>query len=275
MEHKNFFSSQVEVDTNMYLNFEIHGTNDLSDRILFIQGMNTGIGGWLEQIEYFKNYQICVFDNRGVGKSSEYKGRTTTQLYASDVEKLVKYLGWEKFHVVGLSMGGMIAQEYAYLEPEKVKSLTLCATYHNPYNNLPSFDIFKNIYNYRSSYEDIAIHNMFSKEFVENNYELAAKLFQSKTEKDGEVPLSTRISQFLAVLTHNMQDERLNTIKHIPTWVCTGTSDYIVNPSNTLRMIDILKPKKHTIYPGIGHSLNMEIAEQFNKDLQKFIDEHK
>lgn len=272
--NQNFFASKVEVEENIYLYFEIYGTSEMKHRIIFIQGMNAGIGGWLPQIEYFKDKaQVCVFYNRGIGKSSPYNGLHSTQLFAQDSKKLIDYLKWDNFHLVGISMGGMIIQELAHLLPkEMIKSMTLCATYCSPYSNIPIWDTISNFWKGKTMEEKI-MHNMFSKTFMQDNYEEAEQIFQAKVEKDGRPSLWTMMNQLTAALTHNMPVDRLSQLQEIPIWVCTGTEDTIVRPHNSIQLIETLKPKKYTIYPNVGHALNLEIAEQFNQELHEFIEE--
>ena len=58
-------------------------------------------------------YRVVTFDNRGVGKTTMPPGPYTTRQFAQDTKGLVDHLGLSGFHMVGTSMGGMIAQEYA------------------------------------------------------------------------------------------------------------------------------------------------------------------
>ena len=80
------------------------------------------------QVEYFSNipeFSVCIFDNRGSGFSSVPQQKYTTTMLANDALALITHLGWGNVHVVGLSMGGMIAQELAWILGDRVKSLDL------------------------------------------------------------------------------------------------------------------------------------------------------
>ena len=70
-------------------------------------------------------YRVLTFDNRGVGKSTMPPGPYTTRRFAQDTKGLVDHLGLMGFHMVGTSMGGMIAQEYAIAYGADLKSVTL------------------------------------------------------------------------------------------------------------------------------------------------------
>lgn len=76
-------------------------------------------------------FQVVIFDNRGVGNSTEVPTLSWTTLdMAHDALQLVDSLGWGKVHVVGNSMGGMIAQHLALLLGRRVKSLTYESQQH-------------------------------------------------------------------------------------------------------------------------------------------------
>ena len=77
-----------------------------------IQGTGVAGCGWSPQVEALQNrYQLAWFDNRGIGKSP---GKPTTlDAMAKDVEEVLEHLGWADAHVVGHSLGGVIAQAFA------------------------------------------------------------------------------------------------------------------------------------------------------------------
>ena len=109
---------------------------------------------------------------------------------------------------------------------------------------------------------------------MSENYEEAKELYQQKTEYDQETPLIQTFNQLAAVHTHYLSKNQLKKIKdsEIPIWICTGTDDKLVKPQNSLYLMDILKPIKSTIFSGVGHCVNLEVANQFNEELLKFLE---
>eukprot|EP00842_Homolaphlyctis_polyrhiza_P000770 jgi/Hompol1/1694/HPOL_002748-RA len=110
--------------------YEVHGAGP--QHILFINGMGSIAHLWDPQVEFFLQYSefsMCIFDNRGSGQSSSPLGRYTTKMMAKDTVALLAHLGWKKVHVVSVSMGGMIAQELAYILGDDIQSLCLVSTY--------------------------------------------------------------------------------------------------------------------------------------------------
>ena len=77
-------------------------------------------------------YRVLTFDNRGVGETSKPAGPYTSEMLADDTKALVTELGIDRFHLMGVSMGGMVVQEYALKYGADLQSLTLACTYAAP-----------------------------------------------------------------------------------------------------------------------------------------------
>jgi 3-oxoadipate enol-lactonase len=118
---------QIEVPGTQ-LNYERAGDGE---QLLLIQGMSATHLAWgrtlLDLLE--RDFDCIVFDNRGIGLSAPFEGRFSTADMAADAVGLLDALDIERAHVFGISMGGMIAQELALAQPERLASLGLGATY--------------------------------------------------------------------------------------------------------------------------------------------------
>src|SRR3954451_10722722 len=99
--------------------------------LLLIQGMSGTHVSWGEAFKgrLEEGFDVVAFDNRGIGLSAPVDGPFTIAEMAEDTAGLLEALGIESPHVVGISMGGMIAQELALAHPERLRSLTLGCTY--------------------------------------------------------------------------------------------------------------------------------------------------
>jgi pimeloyl-ACP methyl ester carboxylesterase len=106
--------------------FERHG--EAGEPLVFIHGYTGDISDWRFQIQAFApTNRVLVLDNRGHGRSEAPRDRSAYAVaqMALDVEALAIEVGFERYHLVGHSMGGAIAQEIALASPGRLLSLTL------------------------------------------------------------------------------------------------------------------------------------------------------
>ncbi|HLK90861.1 MAG TPA: alpha/beta fold hydrolase [Polyangia bacterium] len=98
--------------------------------VLFIQGAGARGEVWRPQLEPLSaRYATVAFDNRGLGKSRILSGELTLEAMADDALAIMDHLGIERFHLVGHSMGGLIAQEVALRAPARARTLSLLCTF--------------------------------------------------------------------------------------------------------------------------------------------------
>jgi 3-oxoadipate enol-lactonase len=99
--------------------------------LLLIQGMSGTHLTWgepfLSRLE--PDFDCVVFDNRGIGNSAEVSAPFTIAELADDALAVMDAAGLETAHVLGISMGGMVAQQVALMAPERLRTLTLGCTY--------------------------------------------------------------------------------------------------------------------------------------------------
>ena len=109
------------------IHYELQGQGE---PVLFIQGCGVTGSGWDPQVmELSRDFQCLIFDNRGIGRSRTSDPMLTVEKMAADALELITATGWESAHVVGHSLGGVIAQQLALDAPERVKSLSLLCTF--------------------------------------------------------------------------------------------------------------------------------------------------
>src|SRR3954468_7524745 len=113
------------------LHYERHG--DAGDPLLLVMGLGSPLEFWEYQTPVFaRTHRVCVYDNRGVGRSDKPAGPYDVRTLADDAVAVMDACGFGRAHVVGLSMGGMIAQELAVRHPERGGALVLAATSAKP-----------------------------------------------------------------------------------------------------------------------------------------------
>ena len=98
--------------------------------VLFIQGCGVQGSGWLPQIEALSEKYTCIwFDNRGVGYSQPIGAKLSVYRMAQDTRAILRASGHTRAHIVGHSLGGLVAQRFAIDNPSSVMSLALLCTF--------------------------------------------------------------------------------------------------------------------------------------------------
>ena len=114
----------------MNLNSQNHYTyiDNKTIPIVFIHGVGLDRKMWTPQINYFKNYSTLNYDLLWHGKSPFNKEKITMNDYVEQLQSLTELLNIDKFHLVGFSIGSLIALNFAAYFQQKLSSLTLIAT---------------------------------------------------------------------------------------------------------------------------------------------------
>lgn len=270
-------------EINIY--YEIVGEGE---PLVLIMGLGTDHLGWMFQVPTLsEKYKLLLFDNRGVGLSDKPAGPYTIRMMADDTASLLEELKIEKAHILGISMGGMIAQELAINYPQKVGSLILAATYAAPDEKIR--EVMSNGLKYfvgvekLDKIEEINFNNInmekimkfmmpliLSQEFINNNQELINQMIQQMLAT--EPSPQAFLAQAIATQNHNTLD-RLNNIT-APTLVLTGDKDILISPSHSEILAQKIPKAKLVKCEGGTHGFNLELKERFNKEVLNFLQEN-
>ena len=122
----------VATINDISINYKLEGDGD--ETIVLINGLADDLETWAYQMDDFlaAGYRVLRLDNRGIGASSKPAGPYSSRMLADDAKALVDQLGITDFHLMGVSMGGMIAQEYALAYGSDLRSVTFGCTYAAP-----------------------------------------------------------------------------------------------------------------------------------------------
>lgn len=106
--------------------YEIRGDGDPA---ILVHGFGAKKESWIAQTNPLaKHFKVIRFDNRGAGKSDRPDGPYTMEIFADDINALLDYLKFEKVHIIGWSLGGMIVQNFVIKYPNRVNKMVLINT---------------------------------------------------------------------------------------------------------------------------------------------------
>jgi len=255
------------------LNYRLEGEGD--ETIVLVNGLADDLETWVFQVEDLvaAGYRVLRFDNRGVGSSSAPPGPYTTRQFAEDTKALVDELGLLDIHLVGVSMGGMIAQEYAIAWSDDLRSLTLACTYAAPGPFCSRmFSMWADLapkLGVPFVMRDVTLWAFTVPFFEEREEEL--KEFEAAMAELPQ-PLEAYLAQLSSIRTHDATD-RLGQIK-APTLVIAGEEDILIPVRLSRRLHEGIAGSQWTTTKG-GHACLWEHPSEFNSALLEFVNAHR
>ncbi|KAK3901563.1 hypothetical protein C8A05DRAFT_16271 [Staphylotrichum tortipilum] len=305
------------------ISWEIHGVGP--KKIVFIMGLAGLKTGWQRQTLHFGHerrdeYSVLILDNRGIGASSKPLMRYSTSEMAMDLAEVLAHpsVGWlpsfplpagtpsvpRTLHIVGISMGGMIAQELALLIPGAISTLSLICT-AAAIQNTTTFT--ENLANRASmlipksvdrSVSDTA-HQLFAASwltapddahlpdasttlgvkgsygmFPTNFHRFAAQEMHKRLDP-GKFGMKGFLLQLIAAGWHHKSAEQLakmaDEIGRERILVMHGTADGMISFPHGERLIEMVKPGRRLVVEGMGHVPLVERCEWFNGVVEEIV----
>jgi pimeloyl-ACP methyl ester carboxylesterase len=236
------------------IHYEVTGEKS-AEPVVLIQGLGLGARFWFDMPRRLVDagYRVVVLDNRGVGKSDRPRGPYRVHHMADDVAHVLEASGVGQANVVGISLGGMIAQEVALRHPARVRGLVLLATTAGlPHARLPSPKMLKMLVTMPFKRNDPA-HNLLL--LPEHELHRAGELLKEWPGAIREEPLSLRsfVYQLAGVALHST-GFRLKKIK-CPTVVVHGTGDLLIPAANSAVIAGRIPRARLEIIDRCGHGI--------------------
>ena len=272
--------------TSLY--YEVHGDGE---PLLCIMGLGGNLHFWEFQIAALAaHHRVIAFDNRGAGRSDKPPGPYTIPILADDAIAVLDAVGVPRAHVLGISMGGMIAQDLALRYPDRVGALVLACTFARPdertrniaesgaaqvgtpsplamMRNGGGFDLssvdVKQLFKFMMSM-------VLSPEFMQREKEWLRTLLE-RAQSYG-FSIEAFLAQVAAVMNHDAA-ERLKDLK-APTLVMTGTADVLVPPHHSDELAQLIPGATLLKIEGGTHGFNVERRDEFNAAVLEFVARH-
>ena len=224
--------------------------------LLLIMGMSGTHLSWgepfLSQLE--RDFRVTVYDHRGVGNSARAVAGYSIADLADDAAGLLDHLGLESSHVLGISMGGMVAQQLALRHPSRVRTLTLGCTYSGGEGSmLTSPDVFGRLGEaWQSGDRERALRTGWE---VNVSSRFASRDEEYAKFKDAALALPVAVpvilGQVQAIGGHDV-GERLGEIS-VPSLVVHGTEDQMLSVDNGRMIASRIPGARLEVLDGVGH----------------------
>jgi len=261
--------------------FEVHGNH--GSPLLMINGLGCSKTCWSSELIRLLNTQhrVIIFDNRGTGQSDKPTTPFTMSDLASDAMSILDDLRIDRAHVVGVSMGGMIAQHVALNYSARVQSLVLASTtsvWDHPEFVAPTQEVLMQFAKPASGNPAQDMRDgwwiSYPPAFIESHRNwLEQELQKSLALVYPETPDYARELQMGAVLSSHNTYDKLSQIT-CPTLVQTGTEDVLIPPENSRILAKLIPNARLIEYSGYGHDMLGPCEEKAAQDILDFVAEN-
>jgi pimeloyl-ACP methyl ester carboxylesterase len=241
--------------------------------LVLIMGLTATMDWWdpvlLEELS--RSYRVIIFDNRGAGRSECPRGDFSIELFADDTVALMDSLGIDRAHVLGYSMGGMVAQELVLRHPQRVGKLMLYATYCGGSDSVfGDKEVLARLVDRSGTVDDLVERSMglmFSRDWIEDNRAVLDEF--KRRYLIAPTPDHVAARQFMATVNFDASD-RISGIEK-PTLVACGMEDILIPPQNSSLIASKIPDAELIAYPHAGHGFIWQDREQCLEDLADFL----
>jgi len=248
----------VHVGPAPRLALTVHGSGPL---VVFLHGIGGNRHHWNEQLPIFATrFKAVAWDARGYGDSDDYAGGLRFDDFTADLLRVLDHFKQQKAHLVGLSMGGRIARNFALRHPGRVAKLVLA-------NTTPGFDALtpeqvKKFVEERRNRSPESMRALISRHARPGAYEDLLASFKA-----------LRQPSYLKTLEASVTQDRAAAIERIraPTLVITSDEDQVYPPSIARNMAKRIPGARLAVISGAGHLSNLEQPGQFNQVVLRFL----
>ena len=250
--------------------FSFNKVNEKSP-IVFIHGVGLTKEMWEPQINFFKDYNTITYDLLGHGKTPLKKSKLSFEDFFSQLNKLINELNFKKIHLVGFSLGALIARHFASEHSDKLSSLIIYGSIYKRTED--QIRVVKNRFETakmnKPASKKAALRRWLSEDFSKKNPNIYNKIFNI-LEKNKRLDFLKSYEIFVKYV----DDE--NMLKKISanTLIVTGENDVGSTPEMSKNLSKIIRGSKFIEIQGGKHLCSIECADNVNIVFKEFIDQN-
>ena len=251
-------------------NYFFKKKND-SNPIVFIHGVGLTKEIWEPQINFFKDHNILTYDLIGHGETPLEKKQLNFEDFTKQLLNLTKELEFNKVHLVGFSLGSLIARNFAAVHGNKLSSLVLHSSIYkrSEEQKRVTQNRFELIKTSRPTSQDRSLRRWFSDKFLKENKEMYDKIFLMLDKNDH----NNFIKAYKLFVNYEDDDQMLNNI-NTNTLVTTGQYDVGSTTEMAKNLSEKIKGAKYIEIKDGKHLCSIECAKEFNKAIELFVDQN-
>lgn len=250
--------------------YEVHGWGE---PLVLIHGLGMACSTWFNQIpQLSQNHRVIVFDNRGAGRTAAPAEAYTLEMMATDTAALLQSLDIPQAHVLGFSMGGLIAQQLALQQPDLVRSLLLVSTaIQLPPKAKQVMETWLEMSRAGLALDLLVREGLlwvYTDAFFRDN-----KAVNSAVESARHAPHPLTLEGLagqVAALVEDVPAADLDQVK-VPTLVVAGRDDILIAPAYAAELAAQIPKAELVILEPAGHNCWMEFPEPFNQTILHFL----
>ncbi|MBY0277258.1 alpha/beta hydrolase [Candidatus Binatia bacterium] len=252
------------------IHYEVHGAGD---PVLMIMGLGSNAHGWARALPWVSDrHRAIVFDNRGVGRSDVPDGAYSIEQMADDAAAVLDACGHATAHVMGASLGGMIAQRFALAHAARVRSLVLLCTTPGGAPAVPATDDVLRALVEGGGDPATAYRRNAWFLYGADTREHHPERIEADLVERSRIPTTPKgyFGQLQAASRHDVWDG-LPTIG-VPVLVVHGDADLLVPTENGRRIASRIPAAELVLLPGAGHMLQADAGDAVRDAVLGFLE---
>ena len=248
--------------------YSFHKVNE-KNPIIFIHGVGLTKEIWEPQINFFKKYNTLTYDLLGHGKTPLKKSQVSFEDFSDQLLNLINELSFSKIHLVGFSLGGLIARHFASKHSDRLSSLIIHGSIYKRTENQKRvvknrFEVAKTN---RPGSKHSAIRRWLSENFIKKNPDVYKKIY-SNLEKNNPKDFLKCYEIFVNYIDDDSMLKNIN----INTLITTGENDVGSTPEMSRNLNKMIQGSKFVEIKRGKHLCSIECANDVNITFKEFID---
>ncbi len=241
--------------------------------LVLVQGLGFDRSGWAPVIPALRRrFRLILIDNRGSGRSTTQERKFTVADMAADVVAVLDSSRVAHAHVLGASLGGMVAQEVAIRHPQCVDRLVLaCTTPGWPYGYPMPRASVQRMTEAASLPAEVAqrslVENALAPGTLKTHPELVERIVRNQKAKSADPASWRALANAGATYSGGTRQSRIRA----PTLIMYGDADAVVDPRNSKLLSGRIASSQEVVFPGLGHLFFWEEPAGFAKAVTVFL----